>query len=163
MYQTFNLGELTLRSMATVSITRVVLGEMSNSLIGDLGHVTRIVVRVVLDMLSASIWEEDRVGSRDRPSAIGGLARVEVGPVVVVVHTVLVVVRMRLLPVVGGRWMIGRLMDDRRRRRRRCMVEAGTNMSVSVMTTVVRHGEEQRREEEKKLHSSASLTDDCPH
>ena len=103
--------------MATVSITRVVLGEMSNSLIGDLGHVTRVVVRVVperhkmlsilnawsaflsplLDMLSASIWQEDRVGSRDRPGAIGGLARVEVGPVVVVVHTVLVVVRMRLL------------------------------------------------------------------
>ena len=103
--------------MATVSITRVVLGEMSNSLIGDLGHVTRIVVRVVperhkmlsilnawsaflsplLDMLSASIWQEDRVGSRDCPGAIGGLARVEVGPVVVVVHTVLVVVRMRLL------------------------------------------------------------------
>ena len=107
--------------MATVSIARVVLGEMSNSLIGDLCHVTRIVVRVVpeslnkgsateicacvwsallnplLDMLSASIWQEDRVGSRDRPGAVGGLARVEVGPVVVVVHTVLVVVRMRLL------------------------------------------------------------------
>ena len=53
--------------------------------------------------------------------------------------------------VVGGRWMIGRLMDDRRRRWRRCMVEASTNMSVSVVTTVVRHGEEQRREEDKKL------------
>merc|ERR1712051_1086452 len=131
MYQTFNLGELTLRSMPTVSISRVVLGEMSNSLIGDLCHITRIVVRVVLDMLSASVWEEDRVGSSDRPGAVGGLARVEVGPVVVVVHTVLVVVRMRLLLVVGGRWMIGRLMDDRRRRWRRCMVEAGTNMSVS--------------------------------
>ena len=47
--------------------------------------------------------------------------------------------------------MIGRLMDDRRRRWRRCMVEASTNMSVSVVTTVVRHGEEQRREENKKL------------
>ena len=47
--------------------------------------------------------------------------------------------------------MIGRLMDDRRRRWRRCMVEAGTNMSVSVVTTVVRHGKEQRREENKKL------------
>ena len=105
--------------MATVSIARVVLGEMSDTLKGDLCHITRIVVRVVperhkmlsilnycvwsaflsplLDMLSASIWQEDRVGSRDRPGAIGGLARVEVGPVVVVVHTVLVVVRMRLL------------------------------------------------------------------
>ena len=51
----------------------------------------------LLDMLSASIWQEDRVGSRDGPGAVGGLARVEVGPVVVVVHTVLVVVRMRLL------------------------------------------------------------------
>ena len=51
----------------------------------------------LLDMLSASIWKEDRVGSRDGPGAVGGLARVEVGPVVVVVHTVLVVVRMRLL------------------------------------------------------------------
>ena len=47
--------------------------------------------------------------------------------------------------------MISRLMDDRRRRRRRCMVEAGTNMSVSVMTTMVRHSEKQRREEDKKL------------
>ena len=47
--------------------------------------------------------------------------------------------------------MIGRLMDDRRRRWRRCMVEAGTNMSVSVVTAVVRHSEKQRREEEKKL------------
>ena len=105
--------------MPTVSISRVVLREMSNSLIGDLRNITRVVVRVVperhkmlsilnycawsallnplLDMLSASIWQEDRVGSRDRPGAVGGLARVEVGPVVVVVHTVLVVVRMWLL------------------------------------------------------------------
>ena len=51
----------------------------------------------LLDMLGASIWKKDRVGSLDRPGAVGRLARVEVGPVVVVVHTVLVVVRMRLL------------------------------------------------------------------
>ena len=38
--------------MATVSITRVVLGEMSDSLIGDLCHVTRIVVRVVPESLN---------------------------------------------------------------------------------------------------------------
>ena len=38
--------------MPTVSISRVVLGEMSNSLIGDLCHVTRIVVRVVPESLN---------------------------------------------------------------------------------------------------------------
>ena len=48
-------------------------------------------------MLCASIWKEDRVGALDPPGAIGSLARVEVCPVVVVVHTVLVMVRMRLL------------------------------------------------------------------
>ena len=48
-------------------------------------------------MLCASIWEEDRVGALDPPGAIRSLARVEVCPVVVVVHTVLVMVRMWLL------------------------------------------------------------------
>ena len=50
----------------------------------------------------------------------------------------------------GGRWVISR---GRRRRGRwwsRCMVEAGTNMSMS-MTTMVRYGKEHRREEQKKL------------
>ena len=48
--------------MATVSITRVVLGEMGDTLIGDLGHVTRIVVRVVperhkmLSILNYCVW-----------------------------------------------------------------------------------------------------------
>ena len=51
----------------------------------------------LLDMLGASIWKKDRVGSLDRPGAVGRLARVEVGPVVVVMHTVLVMIRMRLL------------------------------------------------------------------
>ena len=48
-------------------------------------------------MLCASIWEEDRVGALDPPVAIRSFARVEVCPVVVVVHTILVMVRMRLL------------------------------------------------------------------
>ena len=39
--------------MATVSIAMVVLWEMCNSLIGDLCHITRIVVRVVPKSL---IW-----------------------------------------------------------------------------------------------------------
>ena len=39
--------------MPTVSITRVVLGEMSDTLIGDLRNITRVVVRVVPEGL---IW-----------------------------------------------------------------------------------------------------------
>ena len=48
-------------------------------------------------MLSASIWKEYRVGSLDPPGAIGSFARIEICPVVVVVHSVLVVIRMWLL------------------------------------------------------------------
>merc|ERR1719234_1476019 len=83
-------------------------------------------------MLCASIWKEYRVGSLNPPSAISCFASIEVCPVVVVVHSVLVVVRMRLLLVVR-RWMIGRLMDNRRRRWGRCMVEAGSNVAMSTM------------------------------
>ena len=60
------------------------------------------ILNPLLDMLSASIWQEDRVGSRDRPGAVGGLARVEVGPVVVVVDPVLVMIRMWLLLFKGA-------------------------------------------------------------
>ena len=52
--------------------------------------------------------------------------------------------------VVGGRWVISRGRRGRGRWWSRCMVEAGTNMSMS-MTTMVRYGKEHRREEQKKL------------
>ena len=51
----------------------------------------------LLDMLCASIWKEYRVGPLHPPSAISCFARIEVCPVVVVVHSVLVVIRVRLL------------------------------------------------------------------
>ena len=50
----------------------------------------------------------------------------------------------------GGRWVISRGRRGRGRWWSRCMVEAGTNMSMS-MTTMVRYGKEHRREEQKKL------------
>ena len=98
-----------------MSIARVMLGEMSNPFIGNLCHISRIVVRMVpksliwsqpqngallnplLDMLSASIRKKDRVRSLDPPGAIRRLAGVEVGPVVVIMHTILVMVGMWLL------------------------------------------------------------------
>ena len=48
-------------------------------------------------MLSASIRKKHGIWSGDAARAVGGLAGIEVGPVVVVVHPVLVVVRVRLL------------------------------------------------------------------
>ena len=64
---------------------------------GNCASVSSALLNPLLDMLSASIRKEDRVGSLDPPGAIGRLAGVEVCPVVVVVHPVLVVVRVRLL------------------------------------------------------------------
>merc|ERR1711971_1136177 len=112
-------------------------------------------------MLCASIWKEYRVGSLHPASAISSFARVEVCPVVVVVHSVLVVIRMRLLLVVRGRWVISRLVDERRRWRR-CMVEAGSNVTMSTMkATMVGLGKKHRGKKDKKLHSRTGLTDDC--
>ena len=84
---------------------------VSLALVAHVGHVSAVVVGVVLDVLGPAVGQQDGVGSLHVAAAVSMLAVVEVGAVVVVVDTVLVAVRLGLLLIHGamvrGRGVVG--------------------------------------------------------
>ena len=85
---------------------------VSLALVAHVGHVSAVVVGVVLDVLGPAVGQQDGVGSLHVAAAVSMLAVVEVGAVVVVVDTVLVAVRLRLLLIYGGVVGLGGMVGD---------------------------------------------------
>ena len=83
------------------------LGMVGGTLVLDIGHKPVVVISVVVDVLGATVGQEDGVGSLHVAGTVGGLAGVEVGSRVIVMDSVFVGVGLRLLLVdwlgmVGG-------------------------------------------------------------
>ena len=82
--------------------------KVSLALICDIRHIAIVVVSMVGDMLSPAIRQCDRVGALNVACTVGRLPGIEVCPGVVVVHSILKTVRLRLLRVDRCRSVVSR-------------------------------------------------------
>merc|ERR1712105_162469 len=89
---------------------------IGNSIILDISHISTVVVSMIVDMLGPAIRKEDRVGSLYITRTISNLASIEVGSRILIMHSILIAVRFRLLLV---HWCMVR---DRCMVRCRCLV-----------------------------------------
>ena len=72
------------------------------SLICDISDITVVVVSMVLDVLGATVREEDVVGSFNIPSSISNFTSIKVGARVIIMDSILILVGFGFFLVDGG-------------------------------------------------------------